>query len=884
MTTPTPTTVQVKIQLRRDTAATWASVNPVLLAGEAGLETDTNKIKIGNGSTAWNSLAYFPSIVTGGTVLGNLEIGSTGTLTFEGSTADGFETTLAVTNPTADRTITLPNQSGTVVVSGNASIVDADVSATAEIAVSKLADGAARQLLQTDAAGTGVEWTSNIDIPGTLDVTGAATFDAAVTITGDLTVNGTTTTINTQNLLVEDKNIIIGDVATPTDVTADGGGITLKGATDKTINWVDATDAWTSSERFSIPLGSAASPSLTFTGDANSGLYSPGADQVAISAGGTGRLFVDATGAVEVIRSNNASVECLTLTNQATSGAANASFQNFKTFTGSSVAYAAAIGATASTWSYGNSQPNSFIIQGYGSGGVGIRAANAPIIFSNGNADPHFSDERLRITSAGLVGIGTTSPAGKCVVRVSDNTGAPTAWNSNFLVVSNGDASTSSGIGFSVDTSDSSASISALTPGTVWLKQYYRANSHTFWYGDAGVTQGMTLDSSGRVGIATTSPGQALHVVGNVGVNTGTAPSVNGSGLAIYDALFPRLTFRNSTTGDGTGDGTQIVQDGLDLSVANTEAGSIRLFTANTERARIDSSGRLLVGTSSAFGANTLFESSSTTANAANVALVKRNSGTADQAGQQLHFYNFGPAGTARAVDTEVGSMRFYGSQPTSGAAQEMARITCAADLLQTGTNTSGRLVFSTTADGASSPTERMRINSAGSTGTLFGAAAAQFITSTVAAGTTEFLLIGKHSATTMYTGTDAFLVSTNGNVTNTNGSYTTISDAKLKENIVDAGSQWDDLKAIQIRNWNFKAETGHETHRQIGPIAQELETVCPGLVFETPDRDEDGNETGEVTKGVNQSVLYMKAVKALQEAMERIETLEQRLNDAGIS
>jgi hypothetical protein len=120
--------------------------------------------------------------------------------------------------------------------------------------------------------------------------------------------------------------------------------------------------------------------------------------------------------------------------------------------------------------------------------------------------------------------------------------------------------------------------------------------------------------------------------------------------------------------------------------------------------------------------------------------------------------------------------------------------------------------------------------------------------------------------------------VYTNGNVVNTNGSYTAISDAKLKENIVDASSQWDDIKAIQIRNWNFKEETGHETHRQIGPIAQELEQVCPGLVFETPDRDAEGNETGEVTKGVNQSVLYMKAVKALQEAMERIETLEAKV------
>lgn len=294
----TPTTIQVKLQIRADTAANWAAVNPVLLANELGLESDTKKFKVGNGSSAWNSLAHFPSIVSGGTVLGNLEIGTTGTLTFEGSTADGFETTLGVVDPTADRTILLPNQSGTVVVGGNASITNADIATNAEIAVGKLADGAARQLLQTDAAGTGVEWTDNVDIPGTLDVTGAATFDAAVTVAGDLTVNGTTTTISTQNLLVEDKNIIIGDVATPTDTTADGGGITLKGATDKTINWVDSTDAWTSSERFSVPLGSASAPSLTFTGDPNTGIYSPGADQVAISTSSSERIRIGANGEI----------------------------------------------------------------------------------------------------------------------------------------------------------------------------------------------------------------------------------------------------------------------------------------------------------------------------------------------------------------------------------------------------------------------------------------------------------------------------------------------------------------------------------------------------------------------------------------------------------
>ena len=72
-------------------------------------------------------------------------------------------------------------------------IVNADINANAEIAVSKLADGAARQLLQTDTAGTGVEWTSNVDVPGTLDVTGATTLDAG------LTVDGTTFVVDAAN-------------------------------------------------------------------------------------------------------------------------------------------------------------------------------------------------------------------------------------------------------------------------------------------------------------------------------------------------------------------------------------------------------------------------------------------------------------------------------------------------------------------------------------------------------------------------------------------------------------------------------------------------------------------------------------------------------------
>ena len=216
------TTVQVQMQQRRDTASGWTAANPTLLSGEFGVETDTNKVKIGDGSTAWNALSYIPGFSVSAYPLATADI------------ADSAITSAKIADGT---------------------IVNADINASAEIAVSKLQDGGARQLLQTDAAGTGVEWASNIDVPGTLDVTNAATFDNNVTIQGDLTVNGTTTTIDTTTLVVEDKNIEMGAVTTPTDVTADGGGITLKGATDKTINWINSTDAWTFSEHVNIANG-----------------------------------------------------------------------------------------------------------------------------------------------------------------------------------------------------------------------------------------------------------------------------------------------------------------------------------------------------------------------------------------------------------------------------------------------------------------------------------------------------------------------------------------------------------------------------------------------------------------------------------------------------
>ena len=86
-------------------------------------------------------------------------------------------------------------------------------------------------------------------------LTGTATA-VNLTLSGDLTVNGTTTTINSTTLAVDDKNIELGTVDTPTDTTADGGGITLKGATDKEIKWINSTDRWTFNQNLEITTGS----------------------------------------------------------------------------------------------------------------------------------------------------------------------------------------------------------------------------------------------------------------------------------------------------------------------------------------------------------------------------------------------------------------------------------------------------------------------------------------------------------------------------------------------------------------------------------------------------------------------------------------------------
>jgi len=228
---------------------------------------------------------------------------------------------------------------------------------------------------------------------------------------------------------------------------------------------------------------------------------------------------------------------------------------------------------------------------------------------------------------------------------------------------------------------------------------------------------------------------------------------------------------------------------------------------------------------------------------------------------------------------------------------------TCAANIGYDVTNGAGAglgdIYFSTrntTAD--STPTERMRITSTGnvgigtsspgyplqianSTGSL-----SLYVQNTNASASGDIAQIAvslntTNGTTRPYTyyntgaGAYRFWVLDSGNVQNTNNSYGAFSDAKLKENIVDATPKLKDLCKVKVRQYNFKTD---QTHKQIGVVAQELEEVFAGLVEEIADRDAEGNDLGTTTKTVKYSVFVPMLIKAIQEQQALITTLQTQV------
>lgn len=138
------------------------------------------------------------------------------------------------------------------------------------------------------------------------------TTSSNVIIGGNLTVNGTTTTINSVTIAVNDRNLELGSVTSPTDSTADGAGITVKGLADKTLNWYLSTGAWTSSENFNLLVsksyyinnnnvlsastlgGTVVNSSLTGVGAITSGTWE--ASGITVAYGGTGLSSITSRG------------------------------------------------------------------------------------------------------------------------------------------------------------------------------------------------------------------------------------------------------------------------------------------------------------------------------------------------------------------------------------------------------------------------------------------------------------------------------------------------------------------------------------------------------------------------------------------------------------
>ena len=487
--------------------------------------------------------------------------------------------------------------------------------------------------------------------------------------------------------------------------------------------------------------------------------------------------------------------------------------------------------------------------------------------------------------------------------------------------------------------------------------------------GASSTTERMRIDNAGRVGIGTSSiNGNAKVHICQDSTPTGGDINLNAAGLVVDNSAGNTgLTFKTPNTAISRvcfGDPEDNNVGQIHYSHSNN---ALAITTAGEERMRIDSSGRLLIGTDTARSLNgdtqLLQVEDDDGSGTGRIAIGTNNNDNSTGAGIYLFRSRGGTLGSNTIVQDgdDLGSIYFHGADGTD-ADSRAAQIRCEVDGTPGTNDMPGRLVLSTTADGGSSPTERMRIDSSGrigignsspsstvniggdaittvvptvcifpssgsgsvtirggeptlsfdqtggnnnriiyddssdlifQNGTLdsvtervrfFDTGQAHHFSSTnclvaatsQGAGTTTWLFRGIRSRTTNTSGgSTVFYVYSNGNVQNTNNSYGSISDAKLKENIVDATSQWEDLKALQIRKYNF---IEGETHTQLGVIAQEVETVSPGLVNDIADRDEEGNDLGTVTKTVNYSVLYMKAVKALQEAMERIETLEAKV------
>jgi hypothetical protein len=414
-----------------------------------------------------------------------------------------------------------------------------------------------------------------------------------------------------------------------------------------------------------VSLGTAAAPTFSFTGDPNTGIYSPGADQLAISTNGSQRFRIDESGN-----------------------------RNFPGTTGE-------VRIPAGGESLEFTKNGSIYISAKGGSG-------SFFIFETGGGN-----ERMRLDSTGRLGLGTSSP--RALIDVSGSDGNTSFSGAGVLnasrvyqngivgVIHNTNATLGAFSGLQL-ISSSSGNLSST--GLLTVPDPSGGLSSSFVITQRTATDTMSerlrVDSSGRVGIGTTAPTATVHVKGG---------SVNPSAIVHLqpdnNTVSNYITFRSATD---TTRGYIEYNYASDFLALATGTG--------VERARIDSSGRLLVGTSTARsnldGSTPGFQIEGLSNNSNRY--IGHIYTSPDVGGPEIHFAKSRGTSIGSNVvtqaDDQVGTIFFEGSDGTNFI--RAASIRAFVDGTPGANDMPGRLVFSTTADGAASPTERMRIDSSG--------------------------------------------------------------------------------------------------------------------------------------------------------------------------
>jgi hypothetical protein len=411
--------------------------------------------------------------------------------------------------------------------------------------------------ITANLTGTASNVTTNANLTGDVTSVGNATSIAAgVIVNAD--INASAAIVDTKLATIATAGKVSNSATTATDantasaiVARDGSGNFTAGTITAALTGAASSNVLKAGDTMTgalvVPLASAATPSLTFTGDLDSGLFSPGANQVAVATNGTGRLFVDASGRVGI--EVTPSTTFLHVYTDAPSTVSAPTICLEGGFNG----YGAGIDFASRT-SSGGTLVSMAKITADGEAAWNTTASTQDANLRFFTAAAGLLSERLRITSAGLVGIGTSSPA--TVLDVASS-------NSGITLTNTGASNKQWRLGGSI--------------------------AGSFVITEAGVDDRLTIDSSGRVGIGTVSPAARLHVVGS------------GGAIRMQDttATSKYIQMRGDSTNSHL---EHIGGPGDALRINNQAAGTIEFFTSGIEKARIDSSGRLLVGASADSG------------------------------------------------------------------------------------------------------------------------------------------------------------------------------------------------------------------------------------------------------------------------------------------